>query len=87
MLVKLKAIYCLTEKLYAGTLQTLVDVSVGKKPPPLMKTVLDHSSTVPKQVEELKLSAARSGAIAAFSRAKSYQLELDPIEMAGGCLE
>ena len=80
-MTKLKAIYCLTEKLHAGSLRTLVAVSRSKKPPPLMKTLRDHFSIVPKQVEELKLSAARSGAITALSRAKAYQSELDPTEM------
>jgi hypothetical protein len=87
VVTKLKAIYYLIEKLYAGSLRTLVAVSNGRKPSPLMKTVLYQLSTIPKQVEELKLSATRSGAITALSRAKAYQSELDPTEMAGGCPE
>ena len=71
MLLKLKAVYSLTEKLYAGSLRNLVAISNGKKPSTLIKTVLDHLSTVPGQIEELKLSAARSGAITTLSQAKA----------------
>nr|XP_040256928.1 uncharacterized protein LOC120974542 [Aegilops tauschii subsp. strangulata] len=87
MLLKLKALYSLTEKLYAGTLCSLVALSNGKKPPTLIKTVLDQLSTVPAQIEELKLSAAYAGAIVALSRVKAWQSELDPEEMATGCPE
>ena len=86
-MINLKAVYSLIEQLHDGALRTLVAISNGKKPPTLIKTVLEHLSTVPAQVEELKLSAARSGAITALSRAKGWQSELDPIEMAGGCPE
>jgi hypothetical protein len=87
MLLKLKADYSLTEQLYARTLHSLVALSGGKKPPTLIKTVLDHLSMVPAQIEEVKLSAARVGAIVALSRAKAWQSELDPEEMATGCPE
>ena len=85
VVTKLKAIYSLTEKLYAGSLHMLVAVSNGKKLPVLIKDVLDQLSTMPKQVEELKLSATYAVEITALSRAKAYQSELDPKEMAGGC--
>lgn len=87
MLMKLKVVYALTEKLYTGTQRALVAISNGKKPPTFIKAVLEHLSTVPGQIEEMKLSAARSGAITALSRAKAWQSELDPNEMAGGCSE
>ena len=38
---------------------------------------------MPKQIEELNLSAARAGAITLLIRAKVYQSELDPKEMVG----
>ena len=71
MLLKLKAVYSLTEKLYAGTLKTLVAVSCGRKPPTTIREVLDNLSTFPAQIAELKLLAARAGAITALSRAKA----------------
>jgi hypothetical protein len=85
MLLKLKVVYSLKEKLYVGSLRTLVAISNGKQPPTLIKTMLDHLSIVPGQIEELKLPGARIGAITAISRAKAWQSELDPTEMAGGC--
>lgn len=41
-------------------------------------------STIPKQLDELKRSAARAGAIASLSRALAYSIDLDPNEMVGG---
>ena len=87
MLLKLKAVYSLTEKLYAGSLRALVAASCGRKPPTTIKEVLEQLSTVPSELSELKLSTARAGAIIALSRAKAWQAELDPAEMAGGCPE
>ena len=78
MWMKLKAVYSLTEKLYARSLHTLVLVSNGKKPPHLIKSVLDQLSIMPNHIEEPKMSVARVGAIFALSRAKAYQTELDP---------
>jgi hypothetical protein len=52
MLMKLKAIYSLTEQLYAGTLRSLVALSGGKRPPTLLKTVLEQFSTAPAQIKE-----------------------------------
>jgi hypothetical protein len=85
MLLKIKAIYSLTEQLYSGTLRSLVALGWNKKPPSQIKTVLDHLSTFPGQIEEMKLSAARAGAIIALGRAKAWQSELDPEEIAIGC--
>jgi hypothetical protein len=42
---------------------------------------------MPGQIKELKLSAALAGAVVALSRAKAWQSELDPEEMAAGCPE
>jgi hypothetical protein len=39
---------------------------------------------MPQKLEEIKWSAARAGAITALSRAKAWQAELDPEEMATG---
>ena len=39
----------------------------------------------PQQVEELKKSAARAGAITALTRAKAWEADLDPEDLAIGC--
>lgn len=39
---------------------------------------------MPQKLEEIKRSATRAGAITALSRAKAWQAELDPAEMATG---
>ena len=46
---------------------------------------MNFFSRKPKKLEEIKLSSARSGAITALSRAKAWQAELDPEEMATDC--
>ena len=78
MLLKLKATYSLAEQLYAGTQCSLAALSGGKKPPTLIKTMLDQLSMVPAQIEEIKLSATRAGAIVSLSQAKACQSKLDP---------
>ena len=39
---------------------------------------------LPRRIEELKRSAARAGAITALSRAKAWQADLDPEDLANG---
>lgn len=56
----------------------------GNEPPQFIRDVLKQLSTIPKQIEELKRSAARMGAMMALSRAKAYVPDMDPFEMAGG---
>ena len=71
MVLKLKAIYSLTEKLYNGTLRSHVALGGNRKPPSQIKVVLDHLSTVPGQIYEQRLPAARAGEILALGRAKA----------------
>ena len=85
MSVKLKAAYTLVEQLYTGTQRTMVVICNGKQPPTFLREVLDKLSVMPKKLEEMKRSAARAGAIIALTRAKAWQAELDPAEMATGC--
>ena len=40
---------------------------------------------LPQRIEELKRSAAKAGAITALSRAKAWQADLDPKDLASGC--
>nr|XP_040249978.1 uncharacterized protein LOC120967799 [Aegilops tauschii subsp. strangulata] len=87
MLLKLKAIYSLTEQLYSGTLRGLVALGGNRKPPSQIKTILDHLSTFPSQIEEIKISAARAEAIVALGRAQAWQSEHDPEDIATECPE
>ena len=77
----------MTEQLYTRTLHSLVALSGGKKPPTLLKAVLEQFSTSPAQIQECRLSAARAGAIVALGRAKAWAIELDPEEIATRCPE
>ena len=54
MLLKLKAVYTLMEQLYTGTQRTLVAMSNGKQPPPLLRELLDKLSVMPPKLEEIK---------------------------------
>ena len=83
-LLKLKALYSLTEQLYAGSLFTIKAVMTKRGIPKFMKGVLEVLSTNLKQIEELKRSAARKGAMTALSRSLAYALELNLAEMMDG---
>ena len=83
-LLKLKALYSLTEQLYAGSLVTIKVVMPEKGVPKFMKGVLEVLSTIPRQIEELKRSSARKGAMATLSRSLAYAPELNPAEMMDG---
>lgn len=85
MRMKLKAAYTLIEQLYTGAQRAISAATHKKQPPSLIKEVLEKLSVLPQRFEELKRSAARAGAITALSRAKAWQAELDPEELATGC--
>ena len=40
---------------------------------------------VPKRIEELKQASARASALTVLSRAKAWQADLDPEDLANGC--
>lgn len=82
--VKLKAVYTFLEQLYAGSLFTIMSVMGHKEPPRFIRDVLKQLSTMPGQIEELKKSAARAGAMISLSRVKAYVPDMDPSEMTGG---
>ena len=84
MLIKLKAVYMLVELLYTGAQRTIAAISPSKQTPSLLSNVLSSISVLPTRIEENKRSAARVGAITALSRAKAWQAELDPAELATG---
>ena len=58
---------------------------IGEKGiPKFMKEVIEILSTIPKQLEELKRSAARKGAMAALSRSLAFAPELTMEDMMDG---
>ncbi|XP_044396737.1 uncharacterized protein [Triticum aestivum] len=78
MLMKLKAVYTLVEKLYTGTQRTLAAISPTGQVPTLLIDVLKKLSVLPIRLEEIKRSAARAGAVTALSWSKAWVPELDP---------
>ena len=85
MRVRLKAIYTLVEQLYTGAQRTIDAALHKKRPPTLINETLERLLVVPKRIEELKRASARAGALTALSRAKAYQADLDPEDLANGC--
>ena len=56
-----------------------------KSPPTLIQDTLKQLSVLPKRIDDLKWGAARAGALTALSRAKAWQADLDPEDLANGC--
>ena len=81
---KLKAAYTLVEQLYTGAQRIICTASHNKPTPTLIQDTLMKLSVLPARVEELKKSAARTGAINALIRAKAWVPDFDPIEAAQG---
>ena len=84
MLIKLKAVYTLVEQLYSGSQRALAVVALSNTPPHLLQDVLKHLAMLPQRIQDLRLSSARAGAVAALSRAKAWLPELDPADLALG---
>ena len=85
MRIKLKAVYTLVEHLYTGAQWTISTAIHKKLPPTLIKETLERLSVLPQRIEDLKRAAARAGAMTALSRAKAWQVDLDPEDLANGC--
>ena len=81
---KLKAAYTLIEQLYTGAQRIIYTASHNNPPPTLIKDTLERLSMLPARVDELKKSAARTGALAALTRAKAWVPDLDPVGAAQG---
>ena len=81
---KLKAAYTLIEQLYTGAQRIIYTASHNNPPPTLIKDTLERLSMLPARVDELKKSAARTGALAALTRAKAWVPDFDPVEAAQG---
>ena len=81
---KLKAAYTLIEQLYTGAQRVICTASYNKPPPTLIKDTLAKLSMTPAQLEEVKRSAARAGALSALTRAKAWIADLDPEDIGNG---
>ena len=81
---KLKAAYTLIEQLYTGAQRVICATSYDNAAPTLIKDTLAKLSTTPAQIEEVKRSAARAGALLALTRAKAWIADLDPVDIAKG---
>ena len=81
---KLKAAYTLIEQLYTGAQWIICTASHNKPPPTLIKETLERLSMLPAQVEVLKRSAARAGALTALTRGKAWVPDLDPVDVGKG---
>ena len=81
---KLKAAYTLIEQLYTGAQLVICATSNNKPPPTLIKDTLAKFSMTPAQIEQVKWSAARAGALTTLTQAKSWIADLDPVDIAKG---
>ena len=84
MLVKLKAVYTLVEKLYTGTQRALARISPANQAPTLLIDVLKKLPVPPERFNKMKQSSARADAVTALSWAKAWLLELDPDDISTG---
>ena len=81
---KLKAAYTLIEQLYTSVQRVICATSYDNAAPTLIKDMLAMLSMTPAQIEEVKRSAARAGALLALTRAKAWIADLDPVDIAKG---
>ncbi|XBI54809.1 hypothetical protein VPH35_036746 [Triticum aestivum] len=84
VVTKLKAVYTLVEQLYTGSQRALAVVALSNEVPTHLAEVLRRLAVLPQRIQELRRASARSGAIAALSRAKAFLPELDPADIALG---
>ena len=84
MQMKLKAAYTLIEQLYTGAQRVICAASYNNPAPTLIKDTLARLSMTPAQIEEMKRSAARAGALLALTQAKAWIGDLDPVDIAKG---
>ena len=82
--MKLKAAYTLIEQLYTGAQRVICAASYNNPGPTLIKDTVARLSMTPAQIEEMKRSAARAGALSALTRAKAWIADLDPVDIAKG---
>ena len=84
MRMKLKVAYTLIEKLYSGTQRAICIAAHNKPPPTMIKETIDKLSMLPSCLDELKRSAARSGALTALIWAKAWIPDLESSDIGSG---
>ena len=84
MRMKLTAAYTLIEQLYSGSQRAICTVAYNKPPPMLIKEIIEKLAMLPARLDELKRSAARSGALTALIRAKAWIPDLEPADIIKG---
>ena len=62
----------------------LATISPTNQAPALLIDVLKKLSVLSARIEQIKWSSARASAVTALSRAKAWQPELDPADLATG---
>ena len=84
MRMKLKDAYTLIEQLYSGAQRAIYTAAHNKPPPTLIKETIEKLSMLHARLDELKRSAARSGALTALIRAKAWIPDLEPAYIGQG---
>ena len=81
MQMKLKETYTLIEQLYSGSQRAIYTAAYNKPASSLIKETLEKLAMLPSRITGLKKAAARSGALTALIRAKTWipDLEADDI--------
>ena len=82
--MKLKAAYTLIEQLYSGAQWAICTAAHNKPPPTLIKETIEKLSMLPAWLDELKRSAARSGALTVLIRTKAWIPDLEPSDIGRG---
>lgn len=72
------------EQLYTRAQRVICAASYNKPAPTLIKDTLVKLSMTPAQIEEVKRSAARDGALSALTQAKAWIDDLDPEDIGQG---
>ena len=84
MRMKLKTAYTLIEQLFSGSQRAICTTAYSKPPPSLIKETIKKLAMLPARINELKKSAARSGALTALIRAKAWIPDLELADIIKG---
>lgn len=84
MRMKLTAAYTLIEQLFSRSQRAICIVAYNKPPPLLIKETIKKLAMLPARINELKRSAARSGALTVLIRAKVWIPDHEPADIIKG---